>query len=183
MATIIKVSVLQVNQYSLPEAQIYAIPVNGLNVSPVDLLVNGVQANSLIVVPPIGLNQVSENLLVEETVSQISTLANAGNSPTTTTTTTTAAPGPTRYLRLNGMFLQPEIACIAWTGGAYSNVYAAESNINNVTVLYSDSNLLAPLPDTAGNYISIAVPVGPSYTNTHSLTVGFGGVVNDLAAC
>lgn len=181
MAKIINVSVLQINQNSLPQAQLTAIPVGSLNVSPVDIVVNGVQANSLIILPSNGLNQVSESLLVEETVNEIATLANAGNSPTTTTTT--AAPAPTRYLRLNGDFAESIIACTSWGGGTYSNVYAAESNINSVTHLYTDSGLTTPVSNSAGNYISIAVPSGPSYTNTHTLIVGNAGLVSALTAC
>lgn len=76
MAKIINLTVLQVNQYSLQEATIEAVPVNNILASPVDILVNGIQANSLVEILPSGLNQVSQNLLVEETVSQIVALAN-----------------------------------------------------------------------------------------------------------
>ena len=106
--------------------------------------------------------------------------------PTTTTaapTTTTAAPTPTSYLRLNGQFPQAIMACDGWSGGSYSTVYAAEANIGSVTYLYTDSGLTNPVPSTNGNYMSIAVPSGPSYTNTHSLIVGSAGLVSALTPC
>ena len=98
-------------------------------------------------------------------------------------TTTTAAPTPTSYLRLNGQFPQAIMACDGWSGGSYSTVYAAEANIGSVTYLYTDSGLTNPVPSTNGNYMSIAVPSGPSYTNTHSLIVGSAGLVSALTPC
>ena len=77
MSEIISLTVLQVNQYALSEPTVQAVPVDVIAV-PVDILVNGVQANALVEVPPSGLNQLSQNLLVEETVSEIVTLANGG---------------------------------------------------------------------------------------------------------
>lgn len=80
MAKVINLTVLQVNQYALPEPEIQSVPVSVL-ASPVNVLVNGVQANSLVIVPPSGLNQLSKELLVEETVSEIIALANGSAGP------------------------------------------------------------------------------------------------------
>jgi hypothetical protein len=78
MANIFAATVLQINQYAQPTGgTVFALPSTGIVVSPVDQEVNGVQANSLIVVPPSGLNQRSTAYLVTSTVNQVLTAANA----------------------------------------------------------------------------------------------------------
>ena len=78
MANLIAVTVLQRNQYSLATGgQVWAIPSAGLVVVPYTGTVNGVTANSLITVPPTGLNQRSTQLIVTSTVAQVITAANA----------------------------------------------------------------------------------------------------------
>ena len=78
MAQIFSATVLQINQYAQPTGgTVFALPATGIVVSPVDQLVNGVQANALIVVPPSGLNQRSTGYLVTSTVNQVLTAANA----------------------------------------------------------------------------------------------------------
>jgi hypothetical protein len=145
MAEIINLTVLQVNQYALTEPTVQSVPVSVV-ASPVDTLVNGVQANSLVEVPPSGLNQLSQNLLVEETVSQIANLANGG-----TTTTTTAAPTTTTTT----------VAVLSFIGrvGGSSNDACNGSNVTLYTtgplqsglypqsgiIVYSDPALTQPI--------------------------------------
>ena len=78
MANIFAATVLQINQYAQPtNGTVFALPSQGIVVSPSTVIVNGVQANSLIVVPPSGLNQRSTAYLVTSTVNQVLTAANA----------------------------------------------------------------------------------------------------------
>ncbi len=78
MAQIFSATVLQINQYAQPTGgTVFALPTSGIVVSPVDQMVNGVQANALVVVPPSGLNQRSTGYLVTSTVAQVVTAANA----------------------------------------------------------------------------------------------------------
>jgi hypothetical protein len=78
MANLIAVTVLQKNQYSLATGGVvWAIPSAGLVVVPYVGTVNGVTANSVITVPPTGLNQRSTQLIVTSTVAQVITAANA----------------------------------------------------------------------------------------------------------
>jgi hypothetical protein len=78
MANIFSATVLQINQYAQPTGgTVFALPTAGIVVSPTDQTVNGVQANSVIVVPPNGLNQRSTAYLVTSTVAQVVTAANA----------------------------------------------------------------------------------------------------------
>ena len=81
MAQIFAVTVLQVNQYSTATAGgvVWAIPAQGIVAVPYTGTnpVNGATANSVITVPPTGLNQRSKQLIVTSTVNQILTAANA----------------------------------------------------------------------------------------------------------
>jgi hypothetical protein len=78
MANIFTATVLQINQYAQPtNGTVFALPSQGIVVSPSTVIVNGVQANALIVVPPSGLNQRSTGYLVTSTVNQVVTAANA----------------------------------------------------------------------------------------------------------
>jgi hypothetical protein len=81
MAQIFAVTVLQRNQYAtatsggvvsaIPSAGIVVVPYTGANP------VNGATANSVITLPPTGLNQRSVQLIVTSTVAQVITAANA----------------------------------------------------------------------------------------------------------
>jgi hypothetical protein len=81
MANIFAVTVLQRNQYAtetlggvvcaIPSQGILVVPYTGANP------VNGATANSVITVPPTGLNQRSVQLIVTSTVAQVITAANA----------------------------------------------------------------------------------------------------------
>ena len=78
MAQIFSATVLQVNQYATAtNGVVYALPSAGIIVSPSTAVVNGVQANALVVVPPTGLNQKRTSFLVTATVAQVITAANA----------------------------------------------------------------------------------------------------------
>ena len=78
MAQIFSATVLQVNQYATATGGVtYALPSAGIVVSPSTAVVNGVQANALVVVPPTGLNQKRTGFLVTATVAQVITAANA----------------------------------------------------------------------------------------------------------
>jgi hypothetical protein len=78
MAQIFSATVLQVNQYATATGGVtYALPSAGIVVSPSTAVVNGVQANALVVVPPTGLNQKRTSFLVTATVAQVITAANA----------------------------------------------------------------------------------------------------------
>jgi hypothetical protein len=81
MAQIFSVTVLQRNQYTtatsggvvcaIPSQGIVVVPYTGANP------VNGATANSVITLPPTGLNQRSVQLIVTSTVAQVVTAANA----------------------------------------------------------------------------------------------------------
>jgi hypothetical protein len=81
MAQIFLVTVLQRNQYTtatsggvvsaIPSQGIVVVPYTGTNP------VNGATANSVITLPPTGLNQRSVQLIVTSTVAQVVTAANA----------------------------------------------------------------------------------------------------------
>jgi len=81
MAQIFSVTVLQRNQYTtatsggvvsaIPSQGIVVVPYTGTNP------VNGATANSVITLPPTGLNQRSVQLIVTSTVAQVVTAANA----------------------------------------------------------------------------------------------------------
>lgn len=81
MAQIFSVTVLQRNQYTtatsggvvsaIPSQGIVVVPYTGTNP------VNGATANSVITLPPTGLNQRSVQLIVTSTVAQVITAANA----------------------------------------------------------------------------------------------------------
>ncbi len=78
MANLISVTVLQRNQYATATGGVVtAIPSQGIVVVPYTGTVNGVTANSVITVPPTGLNQRSQQLIVTSTVAQVITAANA----------------------------------------------------------------------------------------------------------
>lgn len=78
MANLIAVTVLQRNQYATATGGVVtAIPSQGIVVVPYTGTVNGVTANSVITVPPTGLNQRSQQLIVTSTVAQVITAANA----------------------------------------------------------------------------------------------------------
>ena len=78
MANLISVTVLQRNQYATATGGVVtAIPSQGIVVVPYTGTVNGVTAHSVITVPPTGLNQRSQQLIVTSTVSQVITAANA----------------------------------------------------------------------------------------------------------
>jgi len=81
MANIFAVTVLQRNQYAtatsggvvcaIPSQGIVVVPYTGANP------VNGATANSVITLPPTGLNQRSVQLIVTSTINQVLTAANA----------------------------------------------------------------------------------------------------------
>jgi len=81
MAQIFAVTVLQRNQYSTETlgGVVFAIPAQGIVVVPYTGTnpVNGATANSVITLPPTGLNQRSTQLIVTSTVAQVITAANA----------------------------------------------------------------------------------------------------------
>jgi hypothetical protein len=81
MANLIAVTVLQRNQYATETlgGVVCAIPSTGLVVVPYtgSNPVNGATANSVVTVPPTGLNQRSTQLIVTSTVAQVITAANA----------------------------------------------------------------------------------------------------------
>jgi hypothetical protein len=81
MAQIFAVTVLQRNQYQTATAGgvVSAIPSQGIVVVPYTgpNPVNGATANSVITLPPTGLNQRSTQLIVTSTVAQVITAANA----------------------------------------------------------------------------------------------------------
>ena len=176
MAEIINLTVLQVNQYALTEPTVQSVPVSVV-ASPVDILVNGVQANSLVEVPPSGLNQLSQNLLVVETVSQIANLANGGTTTTTTsaptTTTTTVAVAPTEYNR--PYYLNENNACNSTTDGSITFYSTASPNLNlganndGKTVF---TNIELTVPVTQGYVLTFGNPMFPA-----KYTVLAGGVL------
>lgn len=78
MANIFSATVLQINQYAQPtNGTVLALPSQGIVVSPSTVVVNGVQANALVVVPPSGLNQRSTGYLVTASVAAVISAANA----------------------------------------------------------------------------------------------------------
>lgn len=78
MAQIFSATVLQVNQYAQPtNGTVFALPSQGIVVSPSTVIVNGVQANALVLVPASGLNQRSTGYLVTQSVSAVISAANA----------------------------------------------------------------------------------------------------------
>lgn len=81
MANIFAVTVLQRNQYTTATlgGVVCAIPAQGIVVVPYtgENPVNGATANSVITLPPSGLNQRSVQLIVTSTVNQVLTAANA----------------------------------------------------------------------------------------------------------
>lgn len=78
MAQIFSATVLQVNQYATATGGVtYALPSQGIVVSPSTAVVNGTQSNALITLRPTGLNQTNTKYLVTATVAQVITAANA----------------------------------------------------------------------------------------------------------
>jgi len=75
MANMVSLTVVQRNQYTLPTAQVWALPVGTFVAVPYTGDVASVESE--IFVAPTGLNQRTQVLLVEETVAAIADAANA----------------------------------------------------------------------------------------------------------
>jgi hypothetical protein len=108
MANHLSVYVYRRNQYDLlnpdgtPAATgvLFSLPTANLQVQPSNVVANGVQMRSLILIYPSGLNQPAEKLYTDSPVNELIFFINSSGVITTTTTaapttTTTAAPTTT----------------------------------------------------------------------------------------
>jgi hypothetical protein len=104
MANHLSVYVYRRNQYDLTNPNgtpatsgvLFSLPTVDLQVQPTNVVANGVQMNSLILMYPSGLNQPAEKLYTNASVAGlIAAINGSGIATTTTTTTTTAAPTTT----------------------------------------------------------------------------------------
>jgi hypothetical protein len=109
MANHLSVYIYRRNQYDLSNPNgtpattgvLFSLPTANLQVQPSNVVANGVQMRSLILMYPSGLNQPAEKLYTNATVAGLIAAINGGGIATTTTTTaaptttTTAAPTTT----------------------------------------------------------------------------------------